>query len=422
MRNKISILIAGLILTFGFTACTDDDNFRFQTNEEVDQIAFLNEFLPEYVLSEETANNNAERFIWATPDFGVPTAINYVLETSQNGTFEDDDLEVVATSTETNASVSIGDMLSLANDKGLSNSQLEDEEGNPIFDENEEPVFNNEGELFFRVRADLGDNAENTPEAVSEVTTLNVRILIETEEDDSPEPSGDCEFDQLWIVGAGVPDAGWGWDSPVQLLCTGDNVYSGNVLFDSDGDGNFRFFTNADEQWSSPSYNFPYFVEEGFTIDPVFEDAEDGDNNFLFTGETGVYFLEIDFVNQTITVGPEQVEGNCDLDQLWLVGAGVPDAGWGWDSPVQLPCTGDNVYSGNVNFSPDNDGNFRFFEDADLQWDSPSYNFPYFADDSFTIDPLFQDAEDGDNNFQFIGDAGTYFLTVDMENKTITLE
>lgn len=421
MKNKISILLVAFILSLGFTACTDDDNFRFQAQEEVDQITFLNEFLPEYVLSEETAGNNAERFIWATPDFGVQTQINYFLETSQDGLFEED-VEVVATSVENNVSVSIGDMLSIANDKGISADQLVDEEENPIFDENDEPVFNNEGELFFRLRADIGDGAENSPEAISETVTLNVRVLLAGEEDETPGPTGDCEFDQLWIVGAGVPDAGWGWDSPVQLLCTGDNLYSGNVLFSPANDGNFRFFTNADEQWDSPSFNFPYFVGEGFTIDPIFQDAEDGDNNFQFIGEEGVYFLEIDFANQTISVGPEQVEGNCDLDQLWLVGAGVPDAGWGWDSPVQLPCTGDNVYSGDVNFSPDNDGNFRFFTNADEQWASPSFNFPYFIDEGFTIDPLFQDAEDGDNNFQFIGDAGTYFLTVDMENKVITLD
>ncbi len=420
MKNKISILLVAFILSLGFTACTDDDNFRFQTNEEVDQVTFLNEFLTEYVLSTETASNNGERFIWAAPDFGAPTAVNYVLETSQQGGFDEDDVEVVATSVETNVAVSIGTLLSLANDKGLSGDQAEDEEGNPIFDENGEAVFNNQGELFFRVRADIGDNAENSPEAISEIAILNVRILLAGESDDTPGPTGDCEFDQLWLVGAGVPDAGWAWDTPVQLPCTGDNVYSGNVLFGTEGGNNFRFFTE-EGNWDS-GINYPSFVEEGFTIDSTFEDAMDGDNNFAFVGEPGIYFLTVDYENMVITVGPEQVEGNCDLDQLWLVGAGVPDAGWGWDSPVQLPCTGDNVYSGNVNFSPDNDGNFRFFEDADLEWGSPSMNFPAFAEDGFDIDPLFQDAEDDDNNFQFIGEAGTYFLTVDMENKVITLD
>ena len=417
MKNKILTLFSAFFLILGFNACTDDDNFRFQTVENPDQITFMNMFLPEYVLGSEVSNNIAERFIWASPDFGAPTAINYFLETSPVGTFEEGDVQVVTTSTETQASVSIGQMLSIANNKGITDQPIEDEEGNPILDGEGNFTYNNTGELFFRVRADIGDIvATNSPEATSEVIIINVRILLAPVDG----PVGNCDFDQLWLVGAGVPDAGWGWNTPVQLPCTGNNVYSGNVLFGTEGGNNFRFFTE-EGNWNS-GINYPSFVEQGFTIDNVFVDAMDGDNNFGFIGEPGVYFLTVDYENMTITVGPEQFEGNCDLDQLWLVGAGVPDAGWGWGSPVQLPCTGDDVYSGNVNFSPDNDGNFRFFEDAELEWASPSYNFPYFVAEGFDIDPIFQDAEDGDNNFQFIGDAGTYFLTVDMANKVITVE
>lgn len=417
MKNKFLTLFSAFILILGFNACTDDDNFRFQTVENPSQITFLNMFLPEYVLGSEVSSNIAERFIWASPDFGAPTAINYFLETSPQGTFEEGDIEVITTSTETQSSVTIGQMLSIANAKGITDQPIEDEEGNPILDGEGNFTYNNTGELFFRVRADIGDIvATNSPEAISEVVIINVSILLAPQDG----PGGNCDFDQLWLVGAGVPDAGWGWDTPVQLPCAGNNVYSGNVLFGTEGGNNFRFFTE-EGNWNS-GINYPSFVEQGFTIDNAFVDAMDGDNNFGFVSEPGVYFLTVDYENLTITVGPEQFEGNCDLDQLWLVGAGVPDAGWGWGSPVQLPCTGENVYSGNVNFSPDNDGNFRFFEDAELQWASPSYNFPYFVAEGFDIDEIFQDAQDGDNNFQFIGDAGTYFLTVDMINKTITAE
>ncbi|WP_188407075.1 SusE domain-containing protein [Psychroflexus salis] len=418
MKNKISVLIAAFIVSLSFNACTDDDNLRFQTVENPEQITFLNNFLPEYVLSEETENNNAERFLWASPDFGAPTAVNYFLETSADGTFTEENTQVITSTSETQVSVSVSQMMDLAEAKGLSNNQVEDENGELVFDENGDPVYNNVGELFFRVRADLGDNAENSPETTSAVQVINVRILLAPVDGGDEGPTGDCELDQLWLVGAGVPDAGWGWGSPVQLLCTGDNVYSGNVNFSPENDGNFRFFTE-EGNWDS-GINFPGFVDEGFTVDEVFQDAQDGDNNFQFIGDAGIYFLTVDYNNMTISVGPEQTVGVCDLDQYWLVGAGVPDAGWGWGSPVSVACTGDNVYSGNVNFSPDNDGNFRFFTEEG-NWDS-GQNFPYFVEEGFTIDPLFQDAQDGDNNFQFIGEAGTYFLTVDMGNKVITLE
>ncbi len=228
-----------------------------------------------------------------------------------------------------------------------------------------------------------------------------------------------CEFDQLWLVGAGVPDAGWSWDSPVQLPCTGNGVYSGNVNLQNNGgaDNNFRFFTDATLEWASPSFNYPHYVSEGYTIDSDFVDAMDGDNNFAFVGTTGEYFLTVDTINLTITLGPSQT--TCEFDQLWLVGAGVPDAGWGWDTPVEFPCTGAGVYSGSVTFANDS---FRFFTDSSLEWASPSFNFPYFEGEGYTIDANFENANDGDSNFRFVGTPGTYILTMDTVNKTITLQ
>ncbi|WCO01267.1 SusE domain-containing protein [Psychroserpens ponticola] len=229
----------------------------------------------------------------------------------------------------------------------------------------------------------------------------------------NPTVGSNCEYDQLWLVGAGVPDAGWGWASPVQLPCTGSGVYAGNVNLANDS---FRFFTDSALEWASPSFNYPYYTNEGYTIDSNFADAMDGDNNFSFTGTPGEYFLTVDTINQTITLGSPQT--NCEYDQLWLVGAGVPDAGWAWTTPVQLPCTGDGVYSGSVTFANDS---FRFFTDSALEWDSPSFNYPYYVSEGFTIDPNFEDALDGDNNFSFTGAPGTYTLTVDTVNMSITL-
>ncbi|WP_418508529.1 SusE domain-containing protein [Corallibacter sp.] len=224
-----------------------------------------------------------------------------------------------------------------------------------------------------------------------------------------------CEFDQLWLVGAGVPDAGWGWETAVQLPCTGAGVYSGNVTIQNNGgaDNNFRFFTTEGD-WGS-GQNFPYFEDEGYTIDSNFTNALDGDSNFAFTGTTGEYFLSVDTVNKTIVLDAAQV--NCEFDQLWLVGAGVPDAGWGWDSPVELACIGAGVYSADVTFANDA---FRFFT-TEGDWGS-GRNFPYYEGEGYTIDSNFVNALDGDSNFQFVGTPGSYTLTMDTVNKTISIQ
>jgi hypothetical protein len=241
-----------------------------------------------------------------------------------------------------------------------------------------------------------------------EIDTVNKTITL------GPAVVGpNCNYDQLWVVGAGAVDAGWNWNNPIQITCTGTGVYEGNINLTNDA---FRFFTDKATEWASTNFNFPYYESEGYTIDANLENANDGDKNFKFNGTPGTYFLQIDDVNKTITLGPEQSQ--CEYDQLWLVGAGVPAAGWGWASPVALPCTGAGIYSGQVTFANDA---FRFFTDKATEWASTNFNYPYFENEGYTIDANFENALDGDLNLKFNGTSGTYTLTVDTVNKTITL-
>lgn len=219
-----------------------------------------------------------------------------------------------------------------------------------------------------------------------------------------------CNFDQLWLVGAGIADAGWSWDTPVALPCTGNGTYSGNVALVND---TFRFFS-VNSDWGTGT-NYPTYEGNGYTIDSNFSNAMDGDSNFSFDGTPGTYFLTVDDINKTITLGPEQLE--CEFEQLWLVGAGVVDAGWSWDTPVALPCTGAGIYSGSVALTNDA---FRFFT-VNSDW-ATGINYPTYESDGYTIDSDLINAMDGDSNFFFDGTPGTYTVTVDTGNLTITVE
>jgi hypothetical protein len=62
----------------------------------------------------------------------------------------------------------------------------------------------------------------------------------------------------------------------------------------------FRFFTSYGD-WGS-GRNYPYYLNDGFTIDPNFEDANDGDNNFQFVGTPGTYTITVNYLDNTITL------------------------------------------------------------------------------------------------------------------------
>lgn len=393
--KKLSILGLFIFALISFNSCETEDDVVFTTDNN-GELSFSNTFQSQYVLTAEASNNLGERFTWDDASLNVPTNITYQLQRSLTGDYSD--AEVVGATAGNEIAITIGDMLGYAAQLGLDN-----DENTPAPDT---------GNVHFRLRSFLGDGSSENFSA-SQALTLYL----------PPVSSGNnalCDLDQYFLVGAAVKFTGWDWATPQRAVCSGTNVYTVNVdlVNNVDGDGNFRFFT-TETDWGS-GINYPGFIDDGYTIDSMFEDAMDGDNNFLFTGPSGKYFLTIDAVNKTITLDDPTAQGTCDTDQLWAVGAGLTDAGWSWDSPVQLMCEGDGVFSGWVNYLAEGDANFRFFTAA-TDWGS-GQNYPFFADAGYTIDSKLENAMDGDSNFKFIGTTGQYFTTIDTVNKTITLE
>src|SRR5690606_18400430 len=193
----ITLLALGLI---SFNSCESDDSLTFIA-QPAGEFSFSNSFSQEYVLTQATSGNLGERFTWDNADFGVPTTVNYELQRSVTGDFSD--MEVVGTTNENEIAVTLGNLLTYANDAGLDN--------NP---DTENP---DTGLVHFRLKASIGvgETNENT-EMFSSAQALTLVLPSNT---GGGEPV--CEFDQLWAVGAGVPDAGWGWATPVRLPCTG---------------------------------------------------------------------------------------------------------------------------------------------------------------------------------------------------------
>lgn len=210
------------------------------------------------------------------------------------------------------------------------------------------------------------------------------------------------DFSPIYMIGDAV--LGWATDKAVEVSGIGPGTYE--IIAEFNNGGAFRFFDAPD--WGANTKNYPYF---GTGADPAyFENANDNDSNLKFIGESGYYSISVDLINKT--VGMTSVP----KPEHYMVGAGVPAAGWGWDTPVQMTWLRDEVYTATTEFSNDT---FRFFTGKD--W-GLGRSFPYFVTEEFVIDSNFEDAQDGDNNFIFIGTPGTYTITVNYIDKTIILK
>jgi len=331
----------------------------------------------EVVLLETTPTDEAINITWEDPDFGENSSVDVVYEVQFAKAGTNFEGAVTAGATGMTYSSTHEDFNATVLAAGLTAEEA--------------------GSLEFRVKAIIemdSGNLERFSEAVAITVTPYSLELAPI----------------LYVVGAGAVDAGWSWDTPIELILQGTK-YSGNINLINDA---FRFFT-VNNDWDT-GRNYPFYEDAGYTIDSNLANAMDGDSNFQFISTPGEYFIEIDTEAKTITLGPPVIGPNCNFDQLWLVGAGIVDAGWSWDTPVALPCTGNGTYSGNVAFTNDA---FRFFS-VNSDWGT-GMNYPTYEGNGYTIDSNFSNAMDGDSNFFFDGTPGTYFLTVDDINKTITL-
>ena len=202
----------------------------------------------------------------------------------------------------------------------------------------------------------------------------------------------------LFIIG----DAqGWDLNNALEMHSLGGGQFE--VVGQFQQNGKFRFFSSPD--WGADQFRFSSFT--GGTVDTELADGADGDSNFLFTAASGIYSVIVSINDKTISVE------SSDEPALYIIGQ---DQGWNLANAFKLTWLGGGKYSGTTNFS--NNATFRLFDKPD--WPNGFGNYPHFGDEGEVSDH-FENANDGDLNFRFVGTTGSYTMDVDLYNLTVEM-
>ncbi len=455
-----------ILLTIISFSCEDELVDKAVLDSDPDTNALNNLPSTTYTLTFEDQGEEFDEFNWSATDFGFPASITYTLQVDADGSDFTNAVELTSTQ-QLSATVTQGDINEALLTLGLNPDQLSDVQfrimsavgsgvepvysnainvGITPFATSFEPIyiigdaqnwdltaaaeleatgpgtyegtadFVNEGIFRFFASPDwaaeqwgasyfaggdlpdeLVDNGDGDsnfrytgPDGTYFVTVdLNTKTITLTEQN-YPET--------LYIIG---DDQAWDLSQAFQLTPLGDGVFEGVGQF---GNGNiWRFFEIPD--WGATQWNYNNFDQED--IDSDLTGTTEGDANFTFIGETGLYKITVSLVDFTIEMEPS------DPPALYIIG---DDQAWDLAQAFEMTWMGNQVYQGTTEF---NSGSiFRFFENPD--WGAPQWNYNNFVDG--TIDEAnLSGTTEGDANFTFIGTSGTYTIEVDLINQTIVM-
>lgn len=348
-------------MAFAFVGC-EDDNINAVLKSDVGPNT-LNAPSGDYVLTMEQKDQTMETFTWTATDFGFQAGVTYRVEIDLAGN-DFADAEEIASTNALQAAINTGAINDILLGLGLTPEEA--------------------GDIDVRVVSSIGSQSEPV---YSNTVTITVTPYA-------------TSFPPIWGMGAGLK--GWGpWpDNAVEWQSSAFKKYE-TIAYFTNGQA-FRWF--AQQDWGPTSYNYPYFT----TVDPVFENANDGDSNLKVAGATGWYKVSVDLNAKTVVA--EEV----DEPVLYMMGAALN--GWGpWPgNAVKMTYIKPGVFEASADFKVANEA-FRFFAQAD--WGPTSYNYPYFT----TVDANFENASDGDSNLRFVGTPGILKVTVDLNEKTVTV-
>jgi hypothetical protein len=371
MKNKIKYLIA-IVAFLGLTSCEDEQDLNFLTPEGTFSIVtpISGESI---VLNDANPSNPGLSVTWSAMDFGTPTEITYSVELAPAGS-DFANAQVLASTTNRFATIQTAQFNLACLTAGAT------------------PFVASPVDI--RIKATIGTGSTPVYSSILTYTVTCYGCLGQ------------------FAVGAGLPAAGWNWDSPVSLICD-DNVLTTTVTFANDA---FRFFTQ-EGNWDS-GRNYPYYTNLGYKVSSVLVNAMDGDSNFRFTGTPGVHRIKIDENQKFISVA----QGNSAANSLWLVGAATP-GGWSWagNNETEFPLIKTGVNEAILTL---NSGEaFRVFlgNNGGDSWGLGDRNYPFYVTNGYTISPELINALDGDSNFRYVGPTAVRVLKIDTVAKTITL-
>ncbi|MGL2962290.1 SusE domain-containing protein [Flavobacterium sp. RSB2_4_14] len=377
MKNRYKIVLA-LIAFIGITSCASEDNFKL--TEPVGEFTITTPLNGDaIVLNETTPTNPGIALTWTPMDYTTPTEITYTVQLAPNGS-DFTDAQDLVTTTNTNASIQSAQLNLAALTAGAT----------PFV---QSPVD-------IRVKATTGTSGSQP------VYSDTITYLVTT-------------YGCLgqYAVGAGIPAAGWNWDSPLSLICD-DGVLTARTNLIND---TFRFFTTSGD-WNS-GRNYPYYTDLGYKISSTLVNAADGDQNFRFTGTPGTYRIKIDENIKTVTIAKSTVTSGFEPTSTWLVGAATP-GGWSWsgDNETELPLITDGIYE--VPLTLNNNETFRVFlgNNGGDSWGEGSRNYPWYVSNGYTIDSELVNANDGDSNFRYTGPTAMRIFKINSVTKVISVD
>ncbi|HEA31118.1 MAG TPA: SusF/SusE family outer membrane protein [Leeuwenhoekiella sp.] len=375
--KKFSLIIMALFLAIGFTSCSDSDDLNLTVQPDPEGLNFTSTISSEYILTNDTRSNLAERFVWNEVDLGLPTDITY--EVQGASTLEFTDMKVLGSTNETNAGVTVDQFLQLATAAGLDNdpeTTITDTEGNT--------VANNSGIIFIRLHAFAGNGNANSVEQFSDVQELNVFL---------PENVGAEEMPaMLYVVGSFLDDAQYGAE-----WTAGDAVALAASSANTTDFQGYVSIPNADSQFKFLPTLGTFDGDYGDTgaTDGTYSETiiQDGEVNCGTPDNEGGYFLvNVDTSELTYSLRP----------QVWgIIGAATPT---GWDNDTNLTYNPeDKTWTIDLDLIP---GAFKFR--ANDNWDD-------------NVDNLGAGDEQGMLSFSgddlnFEGEAGNYHVVLDLSN------
>lgn len=312
MKNIYFLLIAAFSL-IAFNSCDDDKN-----DAVVNITGATNITAPaansSYVLSEETASDEFEKFTWSDANFGFQAAINY-------------DVQIDLAGNEFENALSIG-----TNNKAeLSLTNAEINQKLLAFG----LVFGVATDLEVRVIASVSDIVETVVSDTIAFTVTPYEVVI--------------EYPSIYIPGSYQQNSGYSagnWspaDAPKLHSFLSNDIYEGYVYM-SDADAQFKFT-------AAPNWDLAY----GDTDADGTLESDNGAN--IITEAAGMYKFKVNIADLTYTI---------ETANFGVIGSGTPT---GWDSDTDMIWDAENqVYTLTLDIAADSEGSRQIKFRANDDW------------------------------------------------------